>query len=252
MRVILSIIVIIFLYGCKKNTTTNQDIIIPEKVNIKNEFEYKLKNEPKIFLKFWDGMTHKEFLKVKDLLVKENVLKDQVITGAYITGTCVPSDMKPIFENDKLVSIELLGRECLYSIFKEKYDLPDLIERKYFKSNLNNNNTKTDTRMYKELVLPQEKPLTYEEGEIVIKENVVVRIEHRAHKRDRVRILKDTKIVYDDSFGGYGGSIGTIVFTYMSKEQFQKEDNELKRTLERYKVYREKYNERKSTSKEEI
>ncbi|OBQ56515.1 hypothetical protein JJL45_13160 [Tamlana sp. s12] len=251
MRITLSFIVIIFLYGCKKNTTNN-NIIIPDKVNIKNEFEYKLKNESKIFLKFWEGMTHKEFLMVKNLLVKENILKDQVISGAYITGICAPSDIKPIFENDNLVSIELIGNECLYSIFKEKYDLPDLIERKYFNIDLNKPNAKTDTMMYTEMVLPQEKPLTYEEGEIVIKQNIVIRIEHLWHKRDRLRILRDTKNYYVNRFGSYGGSIATIVFTYMSKKQFQKEDNELKRTLERYKTKKDNYKKRESSAKSEI
>jgi len=260
MKYILLIIFVFFLNGCKKESATNQNIIVTPNVikkgNTSNEFEYKLKNEPKIFLKFWSGMNIDEFLDVKKILVKENVLKGPgYIFGGYITVKCYPANMNPIFENGKLISIEIEGDECLYSLFKEKYKLPPLIERRYFKMNLNNAGkpgAKSDTRQYKELVLPQHKPFTYEEGEIIIKQNAVIRIEQEMHRFFRVTRISNKNTDFSRNNFSPTSSLGNIIITYMSKEQFLKEDEEMKNAIKLFNNKNLENLKREEIAKDEI
>ena len=59
------------LQSCNERKHINLDIDKPEKLDLTKTFEYKLKHEPKIFLKYWSGMSVDESSKVDDILIAE-------------------------------------------------------------------------------------------------------------------------------------------------------------------------------------
>lgn len=255
MKLYLILFFLILVSSCKNNNSS-EPISESNKKEVDGkelkDLNWKLANEPKIFLKFWEGMRIREYTEVMKLLVENKTLEDVGIFGAYRTGACPPAIMNPIFEDNKLVRLEVNGGECLYSLFKEKYNLPSLVERKYYKTNLNNLKAKSDTRLYKEKVLPQYKPLVYEEGEIVKRGSVIIRIEHFAHKLTRTGILKNEKANFGNGFPPYGDSLGDIIFTYMTKDQFSKEDDKMQKAVKLFYDRAKEQQTRENVSKDEI
>lgn len=126
--IILSIF--ITLLSCNERKSANVDIIKPLKVNLTKTFEYKLKHEPKIFLKFWSGMSVDEVFKVKEILIADgSVTYEQGGIWQYnLDGYSVT--MKCNFNtNDKLESITLNSDiDRIYPLYQKKYNLPDLVE----------------------------------------------------------------------------------------------------------------------------
>ncbi|WP_417368246.1 hypothetical protein [Flavobacterium beibuense] len=107
------------------------------------EFENKLKNEPKIFLKYWSGMTLEEYSKVYSILHEEGVLE----FGKYKTTGC-STEMEKILRNDTVIGIKLVNAECLYPLYQEKYNLLPLVEKTSIERYYRENN-------------PDYKPVTY-------------------------------------------------------------------------------------------
>lgn len=108
----------IFLFGC--NTKENNNIN-PENLSD------NLRNKPKLFLKFWIGMTKQEFDTVVKILIKDKILKEYDSSIYYGTQDC-QSKLDPIFNNDSLVGLELPEGNCFYELYREKYHLPKLNE----------------------------------------------------------------------------------------------------------------------------
>ena len=153
-KILLLIFVMQFSLGCDNKQRNTE---IPKKIDTLNVsnliFEKNLKEKPKLFLKFWSGMTHKEFEKVVTILIDENVLS--------ATESYQPSENTPIkyysniifhasdnsyinlygdFDNDKLRSIKMYDINCLYDLYNEKYKLPPLeykllIDSEYIENN---------------------------------------------------------------------------------------------------------------------
>lgn len=149
-KVIVNIIISLFVF-----TSCNSKVAEPMVEEIvksnENSFEYKLQHEPKIFLKYWAGMTNKEYKKVSEVLIKEGVLKptknwQDASTGIYlyVTGNTdleiyrfsfvedYRSSFRNIhgyadskYENDVVDGIMLRGfDDTNYESFREKYNLP--------------------------------------------------------------------------------------------------------------------------------
>ncbi len=128
------IIASLSILACKKESNI---VTIENEVKPNTEidsFGYKLKNNPKLFLKYWEGMTFSDYIKVSDLLTKRGVLEkyNGIYNYSYIVDDCEVS-LEPIFKNDILKGIKLARNiECIYPLFEKKYNLPKMV----LKSNL--------------------------------------------------------------------------------------------------------------------
>ncbi len=146
----ISIIILFALLSCKNVEKTDESKVPIVEID---SFDYKLENEPKIFLKYWSGMTLKEYLKVSELLVKEGKITQENLKEYYNLGTLkveiepfsIPNEGDNIFalnddcnfnknsgEYDGIILryIDSIG----YSFFKTKYNLRDLIEKPRYSS----------------------------------------------------------------------------------------------------------------------
>tara|TARA_Y100000588_G_scaffold383554_1_gene473132 strand:- start:13797 stop:14792 length:996 start_codon:yes stop_codon:yes gene_type:complete len=131
----------IFFYSCKGDVSNKNEIktISVSEQNKETELERKLKNEPKLFLKYWSGMTLNEFIKVSEILLKEGVLKGSVYQLNYVTNNCnIP--IERIEKDGLIIGIELTEDvDCIYPLYQRKYNLPSMVERNmdlfYLKAN---------------------------------------------------------------------------------------------------------------------
>jgi hypothetical protein len=173
---LLKSISILFLFSttirCKQelnNIKTEEKEIV---VEVENNFEDKLKNESKIFLKYWKGATYDEYHKINELLIGEGVLERNA--GLYYKMGLNKMMINPFFfsdsfvigcdgrrgsqgsrnhkDNDVIDGIELSGfDEDIYNIFKEKYNLPNLVFKKsadfILEENPLYNNSKADEKV---------------------------------------------------------------------------------------------------------
>ena len=116
-------LLILLIQSCKEKT----EVSIEKKVDT-NSFEYKLENKPKYFLKFWGGMSNDEFNKVFSLLVSDKTL---TTFGLYYTGVG-EFRIEPITDdkNIEVIGVRILDiNEDFYSLLKEKYNLPNLVDK---------------------------------------------------------------------------------------------------------------------------
>ena len=117
------------LQSCNERKHINLDIDKPEKLDLTKTFEYKLKHEPKIFLKYWSGMSVDESSKVDDILIAEgSIAFDRGIYTYELDNYSVT--MKFNFNaNNKLESITLKSDiDRIYPLYQKKYNLPDLVK----------------------------------------------------------------------------------------------------------------------------
>lgn len=143
-KIFLLILILFFLQSCKNEK--NNDLTPSINTNgqfktiiSKSTFEEKLEKEPKLFLKFWSGMTKNEFEKVVNILNEEKILMGKYYSNyspiRFLVGENCSSDMKARFDfskEPKLVSIKLYNLaeyNCLYDLYKEKYGLPNLLKK---------------------------------------------------------------------------------------------------------------------------
>ena len=123
--IILSIL--ITLQSCNERKSTIVDK--PKTIDLTKTFEYKLKNEPKIFLKYWSGMTVDEAFKIHDILIEEGVVKlEHNGIWSYILDN-YSVDIEFNFNvHNKLESIVLKSDiDRIYPLYQKKYNLPDLV-----------------------------------------------------------------------------------------------------------------------------
>lgn len=123
------IIASLSILACKKESN-NVTIENEVKPNIEiDSFDYKLKYNPKLFLKYWEGMTFSDYIKVSDLLTKGGVLEkyNGIYNYSYIVDDC-EVNLEPIFKNEILKGIKLARNiECIYPLFEKKYNLPKMV-----------------------------------------------------------------------------------------------------------------------------
>jgi hypothetical protein len=103
---------------------------IPQKKDLviskSNSFVYKLKNEPKYFLKFWKNMSKNDFERVKKILIKEGKL-DKIYGIKYGKNSSL---IEPIILEDTVRGIKLITvNDAIYSLYQEKYQLPNLVKK---------------------------------------------------------------------------------------------------------------------------
>lgn len=118
------------ILACKKESN---NVTIENEVKPNTEidsFGYKLKNNPKYFLKFWDNMTQEEYTRVKDILISEGKISNYNLE--YITGNELVK-FEPIIDsnNNNVIGIGLYGfSENFYNLLKDKYKLDPLSTEK--------------------------------------------------------------------------------------------------------------------------
>lgn len=126
----------------KENSVNNE--IKEDTIKTETEIEKKLKNNKKIFLKYWANMTYSEFIDVSDILVKEGTIQTNGM-HYYININehlveILPSDginyLNRNFENQaskKYSGIVLKSiNDVVYNTYKEKYKLKELKYRNIF------------------------------------------------------------------------------------------------------------------------
>lgn len=160
-RILVLNIILLFTVFTSCQYKTEEPIIEEVEVVDTNSFEYKLEHEPKIFLKYWAGMTFEQYKQVSEILIKEGVLKPsedfrETISGIYIyvTGKTnlkifrfsfvenyknsfrnIHGHVESRYENDIVDGVMLVGfDEINYNTFKEKYNLPqaDYVEKEIY------------------------------------------------------------------------------------------------------------------------
>lgn len=144
-KIFILILILSILQSCKNEKKND---IVPKfntdrqfkTIISKSTFEEKLKKEPKLFLKFWSGMTKNEFEKVVNILNEEKILLGRYNSISspirFLVREHCYSEMYASFDNSKepkLVSIKLYDLatfpNCLYDLYKEKYGLPHLLQK---------------------------------------------------------------------------------------------------------------------------
>lgn len=209
--------------------------------NFRNELERKMKSKEKLFLSFWEGMSSDEYHAVSEELIEEGVLY-RIATGGlrYKTGTCSDVIVTSDYESGKLTAINLKGGECLYSLYKRKYDLPNLTNRTYSEFG----------ELFSEVhekALSHYRPYSIEEGELIDNGNVIIRLEQETFKKLRESIDYDLNH-YWSSYE----TLGNIVFTYMSREQFNKLKEEFERHISRIESDKNERTDRRNQVIDEI
>lgn len=136
------LIVLLNFLACKNEVKTEEVKTTVKVDTLANQFQYKLKNEKKIFLKYWSGMSVDDFYNVSELLYKEGILTTtDHYYFSYVTGECSVK-INAIYTNNKLREITLNDNEtCLYPYFIKKYKLPKTVYKNTLYSNYYGDNT---------------------------------------------------------------------------------------------------------------
>jgi|GEM_PF-5947640 len=140
------------LLGCNQSSTSTSSLKAPiSQTSNSNTLVEKLKSKPKIFLKFWSGMSYEEYFAVCNILDKEGITQNGYYQNSKIDCT---------LQNDIITAIVLKNVNSeLYQLYKKKYNLPPLIEKttiteNYVENNPEYNPTMTYTNGSKTTVLP--------------------------------------------------------------------------------------------------
>jgi hypothetical protein len=143
---IITLSLIFLTISCKEskeiNTETINEPIIDSTAIKEKKLQEDLVNKPKLFLKYWSGMTSDEFYEVSNILNNEGVVKHDVQTLYTLGDESLSIDMfyseNDVFclsgykhdETKKVgLGINLWGfTEKTYNTFKDKYNIPNYIE----------------------------------------------------------------------------------------------------------------------------
>jgi len=192
------------LFSCNKLVNKKEaeklDILKTKQI----EFEKKFENEPKLFLSFWDGMSEEEYKKVVNILIKENILKGEYPLEMLNINNCPYLTISANFENDSLREIKIPLTNCLYSIYNEKYNLPNLVKRTY--PDLSG----SEIKWVQEEVL-KETPIVIDKGK-----NLLF-LDYQLHMDFRTDNPKQ------ESLPSFGNSYGEMVVYYKSKKTYDKQ-----------------------------
>mgnify|MGYP001426157247 CR=1 FL=1 len=148
-RIYFFLIVVVSFTSCKKEKAIES---IPlNNISVKETLAEKIKSKPKIFLKYWEGMSVSEFYEVTAILKKEKVVDYDILTEtSYVTDLC-RIRYKPNFVESRLKSISLVSDiYCIYPLYQKKYNLTNLIEEDIvYESYIDNNKDFEPVMMYK-------------------------------------------------------------------------------------------------------
>jgi hypothetical protein len=148
--ILISLLTFLTLVCCKKAENTKDNHV--EKIVEVDSFAYKLKNEPKIFLRYWSGMSYEEYLRVSNILTTEKILIKQDADYLYVLGDGYDNDCfinaaflkKDLYDGvdveslnttakKKIDGILLTGiNQNIYNKYKSKYNLDPLQEVESF------------------------------------------------------------------------------------------------------------------------
>lgn len=215
-------------------------LLIGCKYELKEDFEIQLKNKPKLFLKYWVGMSKKDFERVSDTLNKDGVLD---YYRNYKTITCGSLRIVPVYEwnSNSLKSIELIGNECLYKLYQNKYGLPDLITHIYNETpKIQTYNGIYDSGYDRYQDVSQEDPIVIEKGD-----NVII-IEMEYYKKCR------EENPYKPVYPYINSSLGDFIFTYKLKNTYLKEEKERLKTIEKLEIGRKNKKREEEERKEKV
>lgn len=123
------------------NNTAKNDVTVKPSILKQSDttFAEKLKSKPKIFLKFWSGMTYDDYFAVSQILEKEGVIK-----GGYYQY----SKIEPTLKNNVIIAVQLTDVSSeLYKLYQQKYNLPSLIKKSTIVANFVENNPEYNPSM---------------------------------------------------------------------------------------------------------
>lgn len=130
MRILL-IFIFIFI-SCNKKENIENSKTEGDTLNFKS-FDYKYKNEPKYFLKFWNNMTKEDFNNAKNLMKKEGLIDLSYDKYGIFYDIKIGDDLinlTPVFEKNVIIGIKIPDvSENVYSLFAKKYNLPKLVKK---------------------------------------------------------------------------------------------------------------------------
>mgnify|MGYP000415296739 CR=1 FL=1 len=228
------LVCILLLLSACKEASNNKEI----DTVIQVEFEENLKNKPKFFLKFWEGMSEDDYKRVTKILVDENVLNGEYPVAKYNIGNCEFILLSPKFDSKGLTEIGLPLTNCLYSIYDEKYNLPKLVKRTYLKDFL-----AAEQEWIEESVL-KEIPTIIEKGK-----NLVF-IDHEKHREYREYFPEQ------ESNPSLNSTFGDMIVYYKTKNTYSKEQKAKAKIIKEHKRKVEKridsFDNRQKQALEEI
>ena len=118
------------LLGCNSNEKSKHEESPNQIDSLNLKLKNNLVNRPKLFLKFWANMSEQEFDTVVKILIADKILEQKDYRAIfYLTPNC-KSELKPLFVNESLKEIKLSNGLCLYDLYKQKYNLPNLVEKR--------------------------------------------------------------------------------------------------------------------------
>lgn len=145
MKNITFFLIMLMIVSCKDNSSSNSSIDKPatqeqvaqfekDKLNAPTEYSesfYKdLKDKPKMFLKYWSGMTIEDYNNVSEILCKEGVLEKYGTLDYYYLSDKCKVVFKPIFKDNLITAIEMYDNiDCIYPLFQKKYKLPNMVKK---------------------------------------------------------------------------------------------------------------------------
>ena len=144
--ILISFLAFLTLVCCKKAENTKDNHV--EKFVEVDSFAYKLKNEPKIFLSYWNGMSYDEYIRVSNILTTEKILIKQGADYLYILGDGYDNDCfinaaflkKDLYDRVDVESLNTTTKknidgilltninQNIYNKYKSKYNLDPLQE----------------------------------------------------------------------------------------------------------------------------
>lgn len=114
-------VVFMALISCGKEKTKELGNKLKSSTTVVDSFEYKLKNKPKIFLKYWSGMSYKEYSRVSAILIKEGKIKEHNFEEYYNLGNLLIK-IEPFSLSKNTEDIFILNSKCEFYKENNKYD----------------------------------------------------------------------------------------------------------------------------------
>lgn len=131
MKILLIFVFVFISISCDKKKDIENSKNEVDTLTLKS-FDYKYKNEPKYFLKFWDKMTKEEFNNAKNLMKKEGIIDLSYNKYGTFYDIKIGDDLinlTPVFEKNVIIGIKIPDvSENVYSLFAKKYNLPKLVK----------------------------------------------------------------------------------------------------------------------------
>lgn len=151
-----SIVLFILFYACdkNKNVITKPQAAPQKEVNYVDEKESSINESINyLFLSYYKGMTRSEFWEETNNLISQGKLECNTsgnfcISPLYKIDSNCELILSPVYRDDRLHAIELSDIYCLYHIFQEKYNLPNLKKSSKYTAEIIENNPYYNPQTY--------------------------------------------------------------------------------------------------------